>query len=57
MTDAATPDELEKEADESGYGAAEGESDDAPDQVQRTEVERGRDDDESDDAPWGQALA
>lgn len=55
MTDAATPDELEEQAEESGYGAAEGESDDAPDQVQRTEVERVRDD-EDDDAARGQAL-
>ena len=55
MTDAATPDELEEQAEESGYGAAEGESDDVPDQVQRTEVERVRDD-EDDDAARGQAL-
>jgi hypothetical protein len=56
VTDAATPDELEEQAEESGYGAAEGESDDAPDQVQRTEVERARDDYEDDDAARGQAL-
>jgi hypothetical protein len=50
-----TPEELEEQAEESGYGAAEGESDDAPDQVQRTEVERAAGGDE-DNAAQGQAL-
>lgn len=52
-----TPEELETQAAESGYGAAEGETEDAPDQVQPTEVTRKREEveDEDEDTPRGQA--
>jgi hypothetical protein len=44
-----TPQELEEQAKTSGYGATEGETDEAPDQVLPEEITRERDDREQDD--------
>jgi hypothetical protein len=50
MTDErTTAEELEEQAEESGYGAAEGETGDAPEQVLPTEVTGERDDRDDDD--------
>jgi hypothetical protein len=44
---AVTRDELEEQAEESGYGAAEGDSDEAPEQVLPADVTDERRDEES----------
>jgi hypothetical protein len=53
--DTRKTEELEEKADESGYGAAEGEGRDAPDQVQPTEVITNREEAEDEHAPRDQA--